>query len=302
MRDWAQYAAIIGAMRGGAGESTIRESGQIGADTKAKMQAWQAVFLAVAIVCVFAGLYAVGWSVLRVYHVSGIDGGSITVGVVIALVGGIEVIQRLIGHNLTQRVVNLLGVLGALLATGVFVSMIIYVNGHVTAEIGVFAIGAAVFYAGLLLAQNMVVQLVDPFGWTTPFEREITPSLIDLLESVGDQIKADIATDQESGSGTVERIEIWCHIDDNHEQLIDIPLNGDQLAELARGMLEGRPFSENEWARGDDRLMSQKRLVQVRSAMIEAGWLQWRNGRNPTEGVELTALGEKALAEIVRQM
>jgi hypothetical protein len=83
---------------------------------------------------------------------------------------------------------------------------------------------------------------------------------------------------------------------------LDLPGSADELAELARGVLSGRTLSEAEWT-GAGRPYSRAEFRELRSQLIERGLASWRNERAPSQGVELTRVGEhvfRRLAEGTR--
>ena len=71
---------------------------------------------------------------------------------------------------------------------------------------------------------------------------------------------------------------------------LDLPGNGQQLGQLARGALAGRSFSEGEWT-GSGGPYSRADFRQLRGDLLARGLLEWRNDSAPSQGVELTAPG-----------
>jgi len=80
---------------------------------------------------------------------------------------------------------------------------------------------------------------------------------------------------------------------------LDLPGSADQLAQLASGVLAGKPFSEGTWS-GGGRPYTRAEFRQLRGDLLERGLLTWRNDSAPAQGVELTAPGRAVFRKIAQ--
>jgi hypothetical protein len=83
---------------------------------------------------------------------------------------------------------------------------------------------------------------------------------------------------------------------------LDVPCSVEQLTALGRGLCAGRPFAEDEWS-GAGAAFSRREFRRLRAALLERGFLAWRDAESPTLGVRLTSSGEalaRYLADGVR--
>lgn len=81
---------------------------------------------------------------------------------------------------------------------------------------------------------------------------------------------------------------------------LDLPCEPEQLKLLASGVAAGGTLAESAWC-GANRPFSKSQFHAVRQALIERGWLQWRNHDAPAQGIEPTHAGKRVfsyLAEI----
>lgn len=77
-------------------------------------------------------------------------------------------------------------------------------------------------------------------------------------------------------------------------QLADLPVSYDQLEELADGLLRGAPFAENTWS-GGGRPFTRSEFGALRGEFLRRGWVEWRRGDSPGQGVILTAQGKAVI-------
>lgn len=82
----------------------------------------------------------------------------------------------------------------------------------------------------------------------------------------------------------------------NVTKQFDLPVNDDELRELASGLLLGRPFSEREWA-GAGKLLSSARFRDLRAVMIRRGLLELVSDKDPRQGYRLTEDGEAVMRD-----
>lgn len=75
-------------------------------------------------------------------------------------------------------------------------------------------------------------------------------------------------------------------------EYLNLPVTPSQLRLLAEGVVSGSPLSENAWC-GSARPFTKAQFHQLRSELIERGWLCWRNLNAPAQGVEVTHVGRR---------
>lgn len=76
---------------------------------------------------------------------------------------------------------------------------------------------------------------------------------------------------------------------------IDLPCDDDQLSTLARGLLNGLPFSETMWT-GKGKPFSSREFRSLRDVMMKRGLCEYINDADPRAGIRLTDDG-RALME-----
>ncbi|MFM8321278.1 MAG: hypothetical protein ACKOC5_10215 [Chloroflexota bacterium] len=72
--------------------------------------------------------------------------------------------------------------------------------------------------------------------------------------------------------------------------ILDLPIDGDRLQQLAAGLAAGQPLSEAEWS-GGGRPLSRNEFRQVRQALLDRGLATWTSELDRRQGVRLTADG-----------
>lgn len=78
---------------------------------------------------------------------------------------------------------------------------------------------------------------------------------------------------------------------------MDLPGTQEQLAELARGILNGRTWAETEWT-GKGRPYTKSEFRDLRATLLERGFLVWRRVDSPTAGVELSVVGRRVFSQL----
>jgi hypothetical protein len=73
---------------------------------------------------------------------------------------------------------------------------------------------------------------------------------------------------------------------------LEIPIEPNKVSTLAHGMVNGRPFSEAEWA-GKGRLLSGPKFRELQDWLLSHGYVSWRNDENHRLGVELSGRGRR---------
>lgn len=76
---------------------------------------------------------------------------------------------------------------------------------------------------------------------------------------------------------------------------LNLPATHEQLRLLASGVVSGGSLSENAWC-GSNRPFTKSQFQDLRQALLERGWLQWRNQNAPAQGVEVTHVGRRVFA------
>jgi len=83
-------------------------------------------------------------------------------------------------------------------------------------------------------------------------------------------------------------------------QRFDMPGALEQFYTLARGVLRGKPFSEHEWT-PLRRLYSVPTFRQIRSRLLELGYIEWVNPMLHFQGLHITARGRDFMESFVEQ-
>ena len=82
-------------------------------------------------------------------------------------------------------------------------------------------------------------------------------------------------------------------------RFLDVPIAEHKIITLARGVMNGRAFSEREWA-GRGRPLSVSEFRELREQLFRANYMRWQDGGR-RQGVEFTAKGRalfRRLAEL----
>lgn len=80
-------------------------------------------------------------------------------------------------------------------------------------------------------------------------------------------------------------------------RFVDFGVEEERVAQLARGVLAGRPLSEGEWS-GRGAPFSLREFRRLRGELIERGLAAWVNERAHSQGVVLTAAGRAVFRRI----
>ncbi|RLG19513.1 hypothetical protein DRN74_06740 [Candidatus Micrarchaeota archaeon] len=83
----------------------------------------------------------------------------------------------------------------------------------------------------------------------------------------------------------------------NRVRFVDFGVDEERVAQLARGVLAGRPLSEAEWS-GRGAPFSLREFRRLRGELIERGLAAWVNERAHSQGVVLTAAGRAVFRRI----
>jgi hypothetical protein len=107
----------------------------------------------------------------------------------------------------------------------------------------------------------------------------------------------DVDQDGHEGPPPTIRVEVT---EGARQVYLDLPGEPEDLATMARGVLNGRSLAEGTWS-GRGGLFSRSEFRTIRDELIERGLATWRNPRAKAQGVELTAAGRavfRLLAEL----
>lgn len=83
-------------------------------------------------------------------------------------------------------------------------------------------------------------------------------------------------------------------------RFINLPGSEEQIAGLARGLLEGLSFTEAAWT-GAGRPFTRSQFVAVRDEMIRRGLARWHNPGSPARGASLTNKGRAIMKQLSSQ-
>ena len=122
----------------------------------------------------------------------------------------------------------------------------------------------------------------------------VTETLWHVEEAIGHDLTGDHVVGKPTPAPRPSvRIEV---ARDNHAEYVDLEL--EDLPELRKFALLGITGRFNERAVKQQFNWSRERWQEVRDDLIARGWVEW-NGNDGRQGVNLTALGEKALREVL---
>lgn len=76
---------------------------------------------------------------------------------------------------------------------------------------------------------------------------------------------------------------------------LELPATHQQLRLLASGVVSGSSLAENAWC-GANKPFSKAQFQELRQALLERGWLQWRNQKAPAQGCEVTHVGRRVFS------
>lgn len=298
---WSTYLPLIAAFRGSSGESTIRESSVVSPATKVGIQVLQAVLVGVALVVLTLGLFLMLNSVLNVFDVTRVDATVTSMGIVFVALSGAVVARLIFGTETAETVTNALAAVGILTAVALFVAVIFRSSGRLSWDMVVFVIGAGMFYAGALLVHNMTMQLLDPMGFTSPFERGMMSPLVNVLNAVADELLDD--EDEESKQSLV--VEVNIPSDNGRsamKQIVDterLKMTPEALKIFARAMIGGRSLTEGEWAKNRAVFPQGKNsFLFARSVMDDLGWIARDNPNVKNSTYHVTGLGLRVFERI----
>ncbi len=93
------------------------------------------------------------------------------------------------------------------------------------------------------------------------------------------------------------RLDITNH---NRVQILDLPIQPEQLHSWADGLANGLSLSESTWT-GSGKLFSTSEYRSMRDTLIQRGLARWKNPGSPKQGWELTVAGRAVVREAAVQ-
>jgi hypothetical protein len=84
-------------------------------------------------------------------------------------------------------------------------------------------------------------------------------------------------------TNNVERISVDVRQDNRTTTILHLNVSAERLAEVAKLVLNGRPFVERSFC-GSNGLLSQTQFREMRDELIQRGLLTWRNPESPQQG------------------
>jgi len=100
---------------------------------------------------------------------------------------------------------------------------------------------------------------------------------------------------------TVERPKLRLDITNhNRVQILDLPIQPEQLKGWADGLANGLSLSESTWT-GSGKLFSTNEYRSLRDTLIQRGLARWNNPGSPKQGWELTVAGRAVVRETAMQ-
>jgi len=89
------------------------------------------------------------------------------------------------------------------------------------------------------------------------------------------------------------RLDITNH---NRVQILDLPIQPEQLKSWADGLANGLSLSKSTWT-GSGKLFSTSEYRSMRDTLIQRGLARWKNPGSPKQGWELTVAGRAVVRE-----
>jgi hypothetical protein len=101
--------------------------------------------------------------------------------------------------------------------------------------------------------------------------------------------------------GQPEKAEIKVYFPElKQDQNVDLPVSMDKVTQLARGIVQGRPFTEREWT-GAGKPLTEDELETIREKFLAKGWVRWINDDEHRQGMEFTAKGLAVMKGLASQ-
>lgn len=125
-------------------------------------------------------------------------------------------------------------------------------------------------------------------------------STMEYFESLLDT-KPDIQKNDQASVKTVERPNLRLDITNhNRVQILDLPIQPEQLKGWADGLANGLSLSESTWT-GSGKLFATSEYRSLRDTLIHRGLARWKNPGSPKQGWELTVAGRAVVRETAMQ-
>jgi len=121
-------------------------------------------------------------------------------------------------------------------------------------------------------------------------------STVEYFESLLDT-KANAQDENPISVETIEKPNLRLDITDrNRVQILDLPIQPEQLLSWADGLANGLSLSESTWT-GSGKLFSTSEYRSLRDILIQRGLARWKNPGSPKQGWELTVAGRAVVRE-----
>lgn len=153
------------------------------------------------------------------------------------------------------------------------------------------AVAAVVAYAlkltAVLTVAAVVAILITSFVWLAAWRwwRRMLDSMAYQAEPVSLYLGEQEPT-------PIVRVELSR---DNNMQFIELPVAAEKLAALARGLADGKSFTESSWCSGSGGIFTRAEFCQLRDEMLHRGLLELNSPSTPARGYHLTRGGEACI-------
>jgi len=283
------WQGLIG-LRGAAGETTTRESSQVGVETKILIQVMAFLvigFVAVPFTLLGGWIFLTGFLALVDVDLTGTD--VVFAAVVLALVAlGVRASLPKLDSASGRVRVLVWGMLVILVVTFLAVVYARLDRGLVFWPALGVAFGAGFLYGAPLLAFNMTVLLRDPYAWQSPFERRY----LDLYErerfpeaQEPQRVIHEIRTPKGEFVTSTE----------------SLGLEWEQLVRFARDLVDNRyDLREEAWSKGD-LFESYGAYRRFRNTLEAQGLIRKINPKDSKSTYEPTRGGRAAFEMLAEQ-
>lgn len=171
------------------GESQIKETLEWNRETKGIVPLVQALGVMAGLAAMSLGLGMLGWGATRAVDVHIDLGGTLLIGVLLLL--GLSGIYGLARHFFQTSPVIVAAGLGVILFLVLLAALLLAIFGGRLDLWAVLALVASppVLVAGIALGYRQLIDLLDPYGKTSPVERQMFPYLGELFVGSQEQAK-----------------------------------------------------------------------------------------------------------------
>lgn len=170
------------------------------------------------------------------------------------------------------------------------------------------SITAVLIFIGSLVVAYFVFDIIDPLkpavtlatlSWIgTWLARQSRWLMLTAERLTGIDINRDGVVGTEKKEPDVIRIQVREIKQDGAYQVhdnIDLPISREQLEALARGLLNGVPFSERKWTAPNNDIFSSNEFRTLRSIMVRRQLIELVNEKDARQGYKLTHQGRSIM-------